>query len=362
MPPVAYTSAVAPHEAAAVHHRKAPSAYSSYSAQPSTHAAAARAHLPHHSHAHGPAMSANERAAQAALDDLTRRVREQSDKFQKALTPAANAAKAFAESNPVVFTFLAIFTTLSAIPVLCFVGFVVASTVFLTAAAGLILVFLILGAIFLGAAFVLPVIIFTGIVSFVALSILLALFLAHRLYLHLVDSTADAVNLGTVAAGFRTWTDETFARVGLGSYAHRPAAFEDYKAVVAPVRPVSAAYEKRGESDTAKRTSYDAKKEAAISNAYKALSGEYKPPADDETQPLVPAHHDASEDFKLVPVHVDRPSSRLSSGGSSPSLYVKAEPAHQADLFDTTPLVNNDSKFDDSASDWTSESVHSVPR
>lgn len=256
-------------------------------------------------------------------------------------------------------------------------GFVVASTVFLTAAAGLILLFLILGAIFLGgkhphpvptnpnpAAFVLPVIIFTGIVSFVALSILLALFLAHRLYLHLVDSTADAVNLGTVAAGFRTWTDETFARVGLGSYAHRPAAFEDYKAV-AP-RPVSASYEKREEIDSkrasydAKRTSYDAKKEAAISNAYKALSGEYKPPAADEAE-VVPTTHGANEDFKLVPVHVDRPSSRLSSGGSSPSLYVKAEPAHQADLFDTTPLVNPaDSKFDDSASDWTSESVHSV--
>lgn len=84
MPPVAYTSAVAQpqHEATTHHHRKAASsAYSTFSHAPSTHAAAQRAHLPHHSHAHGPAMSPNERAAQAALDDLTRRVREQSDKW-----------------------------------------------------------------------------------------------------------------------------------------------------------------------------------------------------------------------------------------------------------------------------------------
>ncbi|KAL1411475.1 hypothetical protein Q8F55_002436 [Vanrija albida] len=345
MPPVAY-SASTHHQ-----HRKLPSSYSS---APSTHAAAARAHLPHHSHAHGPAMGASERAAQAALDDLSRRVREQSDKIQKALTPAAEAAKGFAESNPVVFTFLAIFAALSFVPVLCFVGFVAASTIFLTAAAALILLFLILGTVFLGAAFVLPVIIFTGIVSFVALSILLALFLAHRLYLHLVDSTADAVTLATVAAGFRTWTDETFARIGLGSYAHRPAAFEDYPVVSRSLD---------------KRSSYDAKKEAAISNALKALSGESKAPVQHEFVPTLNADDlrpaQAGDDFKLVPGHIDRPASGRSSGGSSPSLYVKAEPTHQADLFNpTTPSVNTDSKreFDDSASDWTSESVHSVHR
>lgn len=67
----------------------------------------------------------------------------------------------------------------------------------------------------------------------IAVAVLLGLFLAHRLYLHLNDASAsagDKTALETITTGLRSWADETRSRVGLGPYQYRHTAFEDYKA------------------------------------------------------------------------------------------------------------------------------------
>lgn len=80
--------------------------------------------------------------------------------------------------------------------------------------------------------FLIPILVVTTTISVFCVCALLALFLAHRLYLHLNE--ADGSGSGSVgdmfSAGVRTWWDETRSRVGLGPYRYRVMAFEDYKA------------------------------------------------------------------------------------------------------------------------------------
>lgn len=64
--------------------------------------------------------------------------------------------------------------------------------------------------------FLVPVLIVTATLSAMAVGFLLALFLAHRLYLHVRAASEHTSGLGALIAGVQGWADETLARIGLG--------------------------------------------------------------------------------------------------------------------------------------------------
>lgn len=65
--------------------------------------------------------------------------------------------------------------------------------------------------------FLVPVLVVTATLSAMAVGFLLALFLTHRLYLHIRAASEHANGLGAIITGAQSWADETLARVGLGS-------------------------------------------------------------------------------------------------------------------------------------------------
>ncbi|WWD17115.1 hypothetical protein CI109_101552 [Kwoniella shandongensis] len=166
--------------------------------------------------------------AQSAVEDTVRRVREQSDKFQLAARPYADKIRSFAEDRPVLFTFIALWTIISAIPVSFFLGFTILATLTIASVAaffvaasviGIILFAIasLAGTILLALTFLLPVLFITTVLTLVALSTLLSLFLAHRLYLHLSVSTSKAaeVNVQTLSTGVQAFVEETLERISI---------------------------------------------------------------------------------------------------------------------------------------------------
>ncbi|WWC89160.1 uncharacterized protein L201_004078 [Kwoniella dendrophila CBS 6074] len=159
------------------------------------------------------------------VEDTVRRVRQQSDKLQSAAQPYADRTRTFAETNPVLFTFIALWVVFSSIPILMFLGFALASTVFIVSTAiffsALILIGAILtgaaaliGTIIFGAALLAPVLFVTTILAFGTLTTLLGLFLVHRLYLHIsISSSREGLTTTTIGLGIKSWFEETFKRV-----------------------------------------------------------------------------------------------------------------------------------------------------
>ena len=62
-------------------------------------------------------------------------------------------------------------------------------------------------------AILIPVLLFTGFLSLCALSCLLTLFLANRLYVHVQASASDEVNYANVKTGVKSWLQETQDRI-----------------------------------------------------------------------------------------------------------------------------------------------------
>ncbi|ORX35735.1 hypothetical protein BD324DRAFT_631465 [Kockovaella imperatae] len=157
----------------------------------------------------------NEVDVQGMVDETVRRVREQSDRIQAAAMPYAEKTRAYAERQPVLFTYLAIFVALSIIPVGFFIGFVLSASLFIIAAAAVAIFACVLGVVVLGACFLLPTLFVTSLVSLFFLSCLLGLFLVHRLYLHITaaKSTNGRVDYDSLSRGVKTWLEETVDRV-----------------------------------------------------------------------------------------------------------------------------------------------------
>ncbi|GMK55274.1 hypothetical protein CspeluHIS016_0203300 [Cutaneotrichosporon spelunceum] len=158
----------------------------------------------------------------AALEDLMFRVRETSDRMQRALSPFAERIKVFAEAHPVVFTFTSIFVALSCIPVACALLFVLCSVLLFTVIATFLLCLGIVGMVGLAMTFLTPVLIITATLSAMAVCVLLALFLAHRLLLHIRSSCEHSPGLSGVLNGIHSWVDETLGRIGVGASEYGP--------------------------------------------------------------------------------------------------------------------------------------------
>lgn len=64
--------------------------------------------------------------------------------------------------------------------------------------------------------FLFPVLFVTATLSAMAVGFLLALFLVHRLYLHVRSATEHQPGLGGFLSGLQSWLEEMMGRVGLG--------------------------------------------------------------------------------------------------------------------------------------------------
>ncbi|CAK9781096.1 hypothetical protein CC85DRAFT_310563 [Cutaneotrichosporon oleaginosum] len=159
---------------------------------------------------------------QIALEDLTRRVRETSDRIQLALSPFAERVKTFAEARPVIFTFTSIFIALSCIPAVCTAIFVLCVSALFTGIAIFLLCLSIVGTIGLAMFFLIPVLVIMASLSAMAVGVLLALFLAHRLYLHIRSDCEYTPGLSGVLSGIQSWVDETLGRIGVGASEYGP--------------------------------------------------------------------------------------------------------------------------------------------
>ncbi|BEJ08838.1 hypothetical protein CcaverHIS641_0509320 [Cutaneotrichosporon cavernicola] len=156
---------------------------------------------------------------QAALDDLMLRVRETSDRLQRALSPYAENIKVFAEARP---TFASIFVALSCVPVACTVIFVLCVAALFTGIAIFLLCLSIVGTIGLAMIFLVPVLVITASLSAMAVGVLLALFLAHRLFLHIRSDCEYTPGASGVLSGIQSWVDETLGRIGVGASEYGP--------------------------------------------------------------------------------------------------------------------------------------------
>ncbi|RXK39319.1 hypothetical protein M231_03398 [Tremella mesenterica] len=163
-----------------------------------------------------------ERDVHKVVEETVRKVRAQSDRLQAAAMPYADTARNFAETQPVLFTFLALFSALSFIPIFCFVAFVVGATSFILSIAAIMICLSVMGVLFISISLLLPVLLFTAFLSTCGLSALLLLFLAHRLYLHLQTATQGGpVNYVNLRTGVRGWLEETQERVVPGEHGRR---------------------------------------------------------------------------------------------------------------------------------------------
>ncbi|WWD03364.1 hypothetical protein V865_001416 [Kwoniella europaea PYCC6329] len=174
-----------------------------------------------------PVSAVDEEGGHGVVEDTVRRVRQQSDKLQSIAQPYADKTRYFAESKPVLFTFIALWIGFSAIPILIFLGFALAATVFILSTALIFSAVVILGAILMaaatligtilfGATILTPILFLTTFLSSCTLFTLLCLFLIHRLYLHIQLSTAESsegYSLSALGSGIKSWMDETIQRI-----------------------------------------------------------------------------------------------------------------------------------------------------
>ncbi|WRT66563.1 uncharacterized protein IL334_003522 [Kwoniella shivajii] len=159
------------------------------------------------------------------VEDTVRKVRQQSDKLQVAAQPYADKTRCFAETRPVLFTFIAIWAGFSMIPLLVFLGFALATTVFIVSTAvffsGLVIIGTVLtgvaafiGTLLFGAAILTPILFITTLLALGTLTTLLGLFLVHRLYLHVsISSSEEGWTTSALSVGIKSWAEETFQRV-----------------------------------------------------------------------------------------------------------------------------------------------------
>ncbi|WWC61966.1 uncharacterized protein I303_104552 [Kwoniella dejecticola CBS 10117] len=159
------------------------------------------------------------------IDDTVKRVKLQSDKLQIAAQPYADKTRNFAESRPVLFTFIALWAAFSAIPILIFLGFALIATVVILSTAtffsGMIVIGAILmgggaliGTLLFGVALLVPVIFITTFLALGTLTTLLGLFLLHRLYLNLSDAAAnEGWTTNAIISGVKNWIEETSLRI-----------------------------------------------------------------------------------------------------------------------------------------------------
>ncbi|KAL7422200.1 hypothetical protein Q5752_002846 [Cryptotrichosporon argae] len=156
------------------------------------------------------------REVQAAIDEATKRIKDQSDRFQQAAVPLATRVRDFAERRPVLFTFAVIWTALSVLPIVFFAGFVLSVTGIVLGVAAIGICLSVLGTILFGATILLPVLFVTSCAAIFFVASLVGLFLAHRLYLHLAHATrTDAgrvVSASTVVPAVSAWVRETLVR------------------------------------------------------------------------------------------------------------------------------------------------------
>ncbi|WVQ99490.1 hypothetical protein IAU59_006625 [Kwoniella sp. CBS 9459] len=169
------------------------------------------------------------RDVQSVVEDTVKRVRQQSDKFQSAAQPYADKTRSFAEQRPVLFTFLVIWATFSAIPILFFLTFGLITTAVIASTAIFFLALTAIGTVLLAATVLIctlcggllvlfPVLCISTFLAFGALSTLVGIFLAHRLYLHVSLTAAEdkaGFSLATLMRGTVSWIDETIERIPL---------------------------------------------------------------------------------------------------------------------------------------------------
>ncbi|WWC94595.1 hypothetical protein V866_001442 [Kwoniella sp. B9012] len=174
-----------------------------------------------------PVSAVEEEGGHGVVEDTVRRVRKQSDKLQSIAQPYADKTRYFAESKPVLFTFIALWIGFSAIPILIFLGFALAATVFILSTALIFSAVVILGAILMaaatligtilfGATILTPILFLTTFLSSCTLFTLLCLFLVHRLYLHIQSSTSESsegYSMSAIGSGIKSWMDETIQRI-----------------------------------------------------------------------------------------------------------------------------------------------------
>lgn len=70
-----------------------------------------------------------------------------------------------------------------------------------------------------------------GVLATMAVVVLLGLFLAHRLFLHLKAASVEhGISIGALTVGIPTWIEETSSRVGLGDGDYRPPFGDSHNA------------------------------------------------------------------------------------------------------------------------------------
>lgn len=70
--------------------------------------------------------------------------------------------------------------------------------------------------------FLVPLLVIAASLSAMAVGVLLALFLTHRLYLHIRSDCEYTPGLSGVLSGIQSWVDETLGRVGVGASEYGP--------------------------------------------------------------------------------------------------------------------------------------------
>jgi hypothetical protein len=103
----------------------------------------------------------------------------------------------------------------TALFVLCVAGLFTGFAIFL-------LCLSVVGLIGLAMTFLIPVLVITASLSAMAVGVLLALFLAHRLYLHIRSDCEYTPGLSGVLSGIQSWMDETLGRIGVGTSDYGP--------------------------------------------------------------------------------------------------------------------------------------------
>jgi len=109
---------------------------------------------------------------------------------------------------------------LSFVPVCCFVGFVLLSTLFVVGIAACGICITTFAIIMLATSILFPILLFTLFLSVLILSFLITLFLLNRLYVHLVAANTSPEgdlepSYDNVSSGLKHWVEETTGRVDI---------------------------------------------------------------------------------------------------------------------------------------------------
>ncbi|WWC69984.1 uncharacterized protein I206_103928 [Kwoniella pini CBS 10737] len=159
------------------------------------------------------------------FDDTVKKVKIQSDKLQTAAQPYADKTRNFAESRPVLFTFIALWAAFSAIPIFIFLGFALITTLVIMSTAIFFSALIIIGAVLMGGgaligtllfgvALLVPIIFITTFLAVGSLTTLLGLFLVHRLYLNIANAAVqEGWTANAIISGIKAWIEETSIRI-----------------------------------------------------------------------------------------------------------------------------------------------------